>query len=154
MVKAELKIIRAYFAFFIVCAFFSACSSESALPNWLLGPWQARYEGIDIKETWYSKNDRLVGKTIWTLDHHQRFEKLTIFQNKDKKLVYRVEMEGKSLDFICKESGKDSLIFVNETNDFPKRLVYVKPVSNSMKVYIDNSPTDPNRMSFHFRRCK
>lgn len=153
MVKAESKIIQAYFAFLIVCAF-SACSSENKLPAWILGPWHAKYEGIDINETWYSKNDRLVGKTVWTLDHHKRYEKLTLFQNNARKLVYRVEMEGKAIDFICKDPGKDSLIFINEENDFPKRLVYVKPVSNCMKVYIDNSPTDPNRMSFDFHRSK
>jgi hypothetical protein len=41
---------------------------------------------------------------------------------------------------------------LNDKNDFPKRLVYVKPTGKKMTVWMDNESGDPNCMIFPFEK--
>lgn len=94
----------------------------------------------------------MLGSTVWSWDGKQRTEILQLFYRGDS-LMYRVQMEGnKVLHFACLDPESDTLVFVNNKNDFPKRLVYVRPTGKNMSVWIDNEEKDPNRISFPFEK--
>lgn len=131
---------------------FHSCSKPHELPLWMTGVWSSSFNGIDVRETWELKKDHLVGSTVWSWDGKQRREELKLSYQGDS-LVYEILMEDKKLlYFTCKDCENDTLVFVNKKNDFPKRLVYVKPSGKSMSVWIDNEEKDPNRISFPFEK--
>lgn len=116
------------------------------------GVWKSSFNGIDVRETWKQDRDKMLGSTVWSWDGKQRTEILQLFYRGDS-LMYRVQMEGnKVLHFACLDPESDTLVFVNNKNDFPKRLVYVRPTGKNMSVWIDNEEKDPNRISFPFEK--
>lgn len=128
-----------------------SCQRTHPLPKWISGKWKSNFDGIDIVETWQEDGEKLIGSTVWSWDNKQRREIITLYYNSKRQLVYRMNTEHKSnLEFICQNPLEDTLVFINNKNDFPKRLVYVKPKSKKMDVWIDNEQDDPNRISFSF----
>jgi len=118
----------------------------------MVGRWKSSFDGMAIRETWQQSGDHFKGSTVWLWDGKSRKETLTLFYNREDQLIYRVKMEKKTLDFVCEDPTKDTVVFVNPKNDFPKRLVYVHPKGRKMTVWIDNEPNDPNRMTFPFEK--
>jgi hypothetical protein len=118
----------------------------------MCGTWKSSFNGIDVKETWRLEQNKMMGSTVWSWDGKQRKETLQLYYERDT-LFYRIRMEGnKILYFKCEDPSNDTLVFVNHRNDFPKRLVYVRPTGRNMDVWIDNEESDPNRISFPFEK--
>jgi hypothetical protein len=120
---------------------------------WMTGVWKSTFNGVDVCETWELKKDRMVGSTVWSWGGKQRTEQLSIFYRGDS-LIYKIILEDKKpLYFTCEDCENDTLVFINNRNDFPKRLVYVKPSGKKMNVWIDNEEKDPNRITFPFEKA-
>jgi hypothetical protein len=131
-----------------------SCAEKQELPGWLEGKWKAEFEDYSVTESWKSSGGRMNGKTLWSSTTKNWSEMLTLFRNDKGQLVYRATIDGHSTDFVCSDSNADTLVFINQENDFPKRLNYVKPTNNKLEVWIDNSANDPNRIYFHFIKEK
>jgi hypothetical protein len=132
----------------------SGCIRQHDYPDWFVGSWKSEFDGIGIEETWQKSGGKLVGKTVWHTpwDNNNRTEILTLYYQDDS-LIYRLKTEHKkTLEFVCQDPSNDTLVFVNNKNDFPKRLVYVKPTGTRMSVWIDNEPGDPNQIQFPFKK--
>ncbi len=137
------------FAFLLI--FTISCSSKKYYPNWMIGKWSSSYDGIAIQESWFEKDGIIQGETVWKFDDKTRIETLKMYYRNDS-LVYRVKMPKKVLEFVCLDPKNDTLVFINNANDFPKRINYVKPTTRLMTVWIDNFSKDPNKMSFPFKK--
>lgn len=133
--------------------FLHACSSnETVLPHWLKGEWKSSLNGISIKEKWVQKGDSLVGVTSWTKGKNKRIDRLVIRFQHDT-LIYQLSMDQKpAICFYCTKLSKDTLAFVNKQNDFPKRIVYVRPTGKTMHTWVDNGAGDPNRINYPFEK--
>ena len=136
----------------LVVSFLLSCTNNSPdLPK-IEGSWKSSYNDISVVETWRKKGNTLVGTTIWEQDTNRRVDHLEIVCKKDT-LVYSLKMEGEPvIHFYCNNIFSDTLIFLNEQNEFPKRIVYVRPKGRKMNVWIDNGDNDLNRMSFGFEK--
>jgi hypothetical protein len=118
----------------------------------MAGAWKSSFNDIEVCETWEVKKGCMIGSTVWSWDGKRRREGLKLFYRGDT-LIYKIVLEDKkTLFFVCEDCENDTLVFVNNKNDFPKRLVYVKPSGKKMSVWIDNEEKDPNRISFPFEK--
>jgi len=75
-------------------------------------------------------------------------EELTI-KKADGKWCYIVKMGSEETIFHLKGETSDSLVFENEENEFPKRIIYARMEDNKILASIDN-PEDPkSRIDFN-----
>lgn len=130
-----------------------SCSTDNPeLPHWLKGEWKTSLNGITIKEKWVQKGDSLIGVTSWTKGKNKRIDRLVIRLQHDT-LIYQLSMDKKPpICFQCTDLTKDTLAFVNKQNDFPKRIVYVRPNGKTMRAWVDNGVGDPNRINYPFEK--
>jgi hypothetical protein len=148
VIKTITRLSCASLLFFVI-----SCSQQPhKLPTWMSGVWKSSFNDVDVRETWECGNGFMTGSTVWSWDGKQRKEKLRLAYVDDS-LVYYIRLEdNKLLKFVCTDAENDTLVFVNNKNDFPKRLVYVRPSGKKMSVWIDNEEKDPNRISFPFEK--
>lgn len=75
-------------------------------------------------------------------------EELTI-KKADGKWCYIVKTGREETIFLLKGEAGDSLVFENEENEFPKRIIYARKEDNKILASIDN-PEDPkSRIDFN-----
>lgn len=116
------------------------------------GRWKSSYNNIQVVETWSKKGNSLVGTTVWEQDTNRRVDHLRMKYQKDT-LIYSLKMEGEPvIHFRCDNPFSDTLIFTNEQNNYPKRIVYVRPTGRKMRVWIDSGSDNLNRISFAFEK--
>jgi hypothetical protein len=116
------------------------------------GEWKTSFNGIAINEKWSQKGDSLVGITTWKKGQNKRVDRLVIRFQHDT-LVYQIQMDkNPPICFQCTDFTKDTLAFLNKHNDFPKRIVYVRPTGKSMRAWVDNGIGDPNRIDYPFEK--
>ena len=139
---------------FVLIFCITSCSSRKKLPEWLPGKWVVTFTDYSVQETWKESDGKFVGVTLWSGKFKTWQENLTMYVNNSGKLVYRTVVEGKATNFVCENMNSDTLVFINNSNGFPKRLHYTKPVGNKMNVWIDNVDNDQNRIDFHFQKIK
>ncbi len=121
------------------------------MPSWFIGKWKAEFNGISVVETWENHESYYSGITIWDDHGLQSKEKIKLYYEEDK-LIYQVTIEESDTKFICENLDNDTLIFINNKNDYPKRIIYTKPVKNEMKVWIDNFQNDSHTSTFYFEK--
>lgn len=129
----------------------SCVRQNSKLPNWLLGKWEANVNGIRVVETWNLKNNHFNAETRTFYEQNPQLEKVLLELNDDS-LYYNISINNRKTCFVCGTPLNDTLIFVNNLNEFPKRIVYTKPENDKMKVWIDNFQGDPNRIDYWFQK--
>ena len=116
------------------------------------GTWESTFNKINVRETWELKGKKMVGSTVWSFEGKKRVDAISISFNKDT-LEYFASFENeKPICFKCFNTESDTLVFINKLNDFPKRIVYVRPNGKNMRVWIDNEENDPNRINFPFEK--
>ena len=140
-----------FIAFCISLLIFCACSKQDRLPKWLLGKWKTSYDGFVITEEWTLKNDHLSALTIWNDSGKKEFEHVQLFFEGND-LIYQIKTTKKNMQFRCTDYQSDTLKFVNNSNDFPKQIIYVRPISDHMSVWVCNFKGDPNEMRFPFKK--
>ena len=151
--SANQAIVAIYLLAAVSVLFLHSCSSDSPqLPLWMKGEWKTSLNGITIKEKWSHKGDSLVGITSWTKGKNKRIDRLVIRFQHDT-LIYLLQMDkNPPICFQCTDLSKDTLAFLNKHNDFPKRIVYVRPTGKSMRAWVDNGVGDPNRIDYPFEK--
>ncbi|ASS48896.1 MAG: hypothetical protein A3D31_05835 [Candidatus Fluviicola riflensis] len=135
-----------------VFLFHSCSSTESGLPHWLKGEWKTSLNGITIKEKWIQQGDSLVGVISWANDQNKRVDHSVICFQHDTLVFKLITGKKEPIYFRCTDASKDTLAFVNKHNDFPKRIVYVRPTGKTMRTWVDNGAGDPNRINYPFEK--
>lgn len=135
--------------FFVIAI--GCVQQQSKLPEWILGNWQANVNGVKVTETWEKQDNKLHAKTTTYYDKNTQLERVKLSMTNDT-LFYSIKINERSTTFVCGKPYKDTLIFENPNNEFPKRIVYVKPDNNKMPVWIENFEGDPNRIDYPFKK--
>lgn len=130
----------------------SCSSNPPRLPHWLKGEWKTTLNGITIKEKWVQKGDSLVGVISWTNEQNRRIDHSVILLQHDTLVFKLISGKKTPICFHCTDLTKDTLAFVNKRNDFPKRIVYVRPKGKIMRTWVDNGAGDPNRINYPFEK--
>jgi hypothetical protein len=130
---------------------FTSCSNQDRLPKWLIGKWKTSYDGFMITEEWSLKNDHLEALTTWNDSGKKEYEHVKLFYQEES-LIYQIKTASKKMEFRCENCMTDTLRFINNANDFPKQIIYVRPISNEMSVWVCNFKGDPNEMRFPFKK--
>lgn len=135
----------------LAIAFIGCTGTTVKIPRWLLGKWEADVDGIKVVEEWNSHPKHFSAHTTMYYDknNQEEFVKLT---SENDSLFYTITINKRKCTFICNKPYSDTLIFTNDQNDFPKRLVYTRPKEKSMLVWIDNFEGDPNRIIYAFKK--
>jgi len=132
----------------------NSCSNRNNLPHWIHGKWITSLDNETIHENWKLRSNCISGENFMRYENKFQKEFLRIFE-KNNILHYQIVIEQDTLVFKCKNyRDADTLTFVNNQNPFPKRINYVRPVTNKMSVWIENIKNDPNRISFTFKKVK
>ena len=155
MGKTNYKTLTA-FAFTLLLSFFvlESCSNSSHLPKWIHGNWITSLNNETIHENWKLQRNCISGENYMHYENKFQKEFLRIFEKNDV-LCYQIVIEKDTLTFKCKNYlNEDTLTFVNTQNPFPKRINYVRPITNKMSVWIENVKNDPNGISFTFKKVK
>jgi hypothetical protein len=124
---------------------------NTVLPNWMVGTWETKVDGVRVTEKWTNNSAYFQGETSTHFKDNVQLEKIKLTFENDS-LCYNISIKNKKCCFKCPNPFEDTLVFVNLKNDFPKRLVYIKPVKNTMTVWIDNFEGDPNRIVYAFKK--
>lgn len=141
-------------ALFVICLFaLSSCSSNGKLPQWIVGKWETKSNQFKITEHWKESNNEYQATTVWDDGRKKMTENVRLFIRKND-LIYHVEMADQSIEFVCSEINSDTLVFTNFQNDFPKYIVYARPSNDLMNVWIGNSPDDPNKIQYPFKKIQ
>ena len=135
----------------ILLVLLPGCTSNRPFPSWVLGSWKTEFNGFKITESWSKKDNCYIATTIWDDHGLKNAEAVKLFY-KGKQLIYQVSINDKRTDFVCDKYNDDTLIFLNNANDYPKRIVYTRPTGKMMKVWVDNFPKDPNTSYFNFEK--
>lgn len=111
-------------------------------------------------EEWIMTSDKQLQGKGFVLDGNDTtfIEFLSIAQEAGKLVYYARASEIASpevVPFPLEEEGKDKLVFANENNDFPKKIVYQLQSDSAMQVYIEG-PRDGkySRIVFDFVKQK
>jgi hypothetical protein len=125
---------------------------------------QGRWEYMDNRtyqiEEWTMTSDKKLKGTGFVLDGNDTtfIEFLSIQEVAGKLTYYARPSEIASpevVPFPLEAEGKDKLVFTNERNDFPKRIVYQLQSDSSMQVYIEGPRDGKNtRIVFDFIKQK
>lgn len=150
-------VIIVFLGFFVLSCSTHSESTVKADPNldWLLGNWKRTNEelGKETYENWDKPSDSTysgIGLTIQKGD--------TLFQEKmdivlsDGKGALFVKMpnEEKATKFMLKELTPNEFVFINEANEFPKKIKYWLE-GGRIKAVISN---DSLEIPFEFEKIK
>jgi len=116
------------------------------------GKWESTFNNINICETWQLKGEKMVGTTVWSFEGKKRVDSVSLSFNKDTLEYFTAFENEKPICFKCVHPENDTLVFINNENNFPKRIIYVRPIGKNMRVWIDNEENDPNRIYFPFKK--
>jgi hypothetical protein len=117
----------------------------------MIGNWQTQVGDYQVTENWQLTNGKLVGNTIWKNKQTQFEEKSTI-SVVDNELKLRIVLGKRVVVFRGNSSDSDTLVFKNNSNDFPKRICYTLISKNKLNAWIENKPNDPNKITFSHKR--
>lgn len=152
----------------------SSCAAKDELPQtgvksltWLSGTWMSDSDSEDFLEEWREDGPVLRGQgRVIKGSDTSNMERLTILQD-DKGLAYIVKLPEREVRFglksqtVKEEFGhlQDNqsyiVTFVNDTNDFPRQIVYDRPHDDSL--YITLTGDEGSRsvsMTFKMKRIK
>ncbi|PKP00839.1 MAG: hypothetical protein CVU14_06565 [Bacteroidetes bacterium HGW-Bacteroidetes-9] len=138
---------------------FAACSNNSgnlqsiAKLNWLLG---SRIDTANnFYESWENSGDSMLIGTGYQIENLDTIfgESISIHKNNNK-WEYSVVFDSVKTVFTLENNPGDSLVFENISNEFPKRIIYLKKNDGSIGVILENPNESDNRVNFNFTPLK
>lgn len=150
-------VIIVFLGFFVLSCSSHSESTEKAEPNldWLLGNWKRTNEeaGKETYESWGKPNDSSysgIGLTIQKGDTIFQ-EKMNIFLSGGKGALFvKMPDEEKATEFRLTELTPNAFVFINEANEFPKKIKYWLE-GGRIKAVISN---DSLEIPFEFEKIK
>lgn len=151
------SVIIVFLGFFVLSCSTHSESAEKANPNldWLLGNWKRTNEeaGKETFENWGKPSDSTysgMGLTIQKGDTVFQ-EKMDIILSGGKGLLFvKMPDEEKATEFVLTELTPNAFVFINEANEFPKKIKYWLE-SGKIKAVISN---DSLEIPFEFEKIK
>lgn len=145
----------------ILLTIFTGCQLNS-LDHYALNHWVGHWEQTDSSgtfiETWQKVND-----TLYEGHGRMIIQKDTVFSEKihlifkDKKVQYVVLASGqnddKEVSFEMTSFTKDRWIFENPKHDFPNKITYFSPTTDSLIATVEGiRDTVPTSFTLRFKR--
>lgn len=146
--------------------FLSSCISnepkESELEkfDWLLGSWSDITEERELYENWTKVNDTLFeGKSFMLLYQDTVFIETILIQSIGDDIFYTPAVsdqnEGKAIPFKLVLWLNGEFFFENKEHDFPQRIVYTNPQSDSLYAYIEGEENGQyHKIEFFLKKSK
>ena len=155
-----MKPAKSFLYIFITLIMFSnACSDNSGNSqsitkfDWLLG---SRLDSVNnFYEAWEKSGDSmLIGKGYQIENLDTIFGESISIKKNNSKWEYIVVFDTVKTVFMLTNSPGDSLVFENLSNDFPKRISYLKKNEGTIEVLLDNPGESDNMINFNFTLLK
>lgn len=155
-----MKPAKSFLYFFItLILFLTACSDNTGNSqsinnfDWLPG---SRLDTVNnFYESWKKSGDSmLIGKGYQVENLDTIFGESISIQKNNNKWEYIVVFDTVRTVFSLTNNPGDSLVFENLSNDFPKRISYIKKKEGSIRVLLDNPGESDNNINFNFTLLK
>lgn len=120
-----------------------ACNKQPlADAQWLVGTWKMSNGEKDMLEVWTQESDeKLLGKSFLIRGKDTILSETMEIRWRSGSLEFAPTVmdqnEGREIIFRADSTVQDYLSFVNPNHDFPQRVVYTHPKSDSMHAFID-----------------
>ncbi|WP_347374889.1 DUF6265 family protein [Aequorivita sp. Q41] len=126
--------------------------------QWLLGTWVNENEAEFSQETWSKENDSTY--TAYSFVEHNGevvFAETMALEQKASELLLTVatanQNDEKPVTFKLVTSENGHFTFENKNHDFPQRITYTNPVSDSLHAWIEGTiKEETKKMDFYFRK--
>lgn len=127
--------------------------------QWLLGTWANQQGNTYSQETWSKENDStFTGYSFVEVNKKEVvFAETMALEQKGTDLLLTVatanQKDKKPVTFKRVVSEKGQFAFENKTHDFPQRIVYAQPATDSLHAWIEgNVAGEFRKVDFHFSR--
>lgn len=106
--------------------------------KWLSGKWESKTPDGTLYENWERLNDSVMkGHAFAIADGDTTFSEQAYILRKNGVLVYSVTVnEEQTTDFTLVSAGEEA-VFENLQHDYPQRIIYTKPVKDSLFARIE-----------------
>jgi hypothetical protein len=133
------RITSSIYILFISLIFLSACSTKNNAfrdqYRWLSGKWEGEDKGTIMFENWKWEKHRFEGTAAEIVMNDTVFSEHLFIEQFDNEAAYIVVMKERSpILFHQIEDEMGRLVFVNEANDFPAKIIYQQDSENSLTI--------------------
>lgn len=155
--KKTLIFILAILVFLAACNVDRKNKSELEKFDWLLGSWSDITEERELYEIWTKVNDTLYSGRSFMLAYQDTvFNEKILIQSIGDEVFYipavSDQNEGKAIPFKLVLWLNGEFFFENLEHDFPQRIVYSNPKSDSLYAYIEGEENGQYYKSEFFLR--
>ena len=125
-----------------------SCSRNSvSLPTWLEGTWETGDTIGLVAESWEVINEEFMsGEGLFVNNEKQNIVEILSIFVQNNALVYAAMLpnqnKGEEIIFIDSSNNPDSLVFVNSSHDYPKKIIYHHNAQRQVDVYLYGSSHD------------
>lgn len=148
------------FSLIVTVAFLSACSAKNNdfrdQYRWLSGKWVGDNHGRVMIESWKWEKYRFEGAAVEMEDNDTVFTETMYIESFGDQAAYVVVIKGKNpMMFHRVEETKNRLVFVNEHNVFPSKIIYQHESDTALTVSL-MAKENPNvaEISYQMTRSK
>lgn len=125
--------------------------------EWLLGAWINHSDAEFSRETWNREDDSTFSAFSFTqVGNDTIFSERMVLQQREKDLLLMVsdaDPIGPEITFKLVSMDKGEFVFENKEHDFPERIVYTNPATDSLFAYIEGTINgERKRIPFPFSR--
>jgi hypothetical protein len=140
--KKILVIVIGITLFLSSCKFDEPKNSDLNKLEWLLGSWSNINEDRELYEVWTRVNDTLYsGKSFMIAYQDTVFIETILIQSIGDDIFYiptvSDQNQGKPIPFKLVSFLNNEFIFENKEHDFPQRICYSNPQSDSLYAYVE-----------------
>lgn len=146
---------------FLILLFCLSCENEKTSQlkqfEWLQGIWIGEKDDAVLTETWKKNGDEFEGLSIVVIGPDTVFSEKMFLQEIDDTITYTVYLKENSdgVAFKLKDFNGKEAVFENKENDFPQRIIYMKPLNDSLYARIEGEQGGNfSKEEFFFRREK
>lgn len=103
--------------------------------RWLSGKWEGENKGTIMFENWKWEKHRFEGTAAEIVENDTVFSEHLFIEQFENKAAYIVVMKERSLILFHQiEDELGRLVFVNEANDFPSKIIYQQDSENALTI--------------------
>jgi hypothetical protein len=123
--------------------------------TWLQGCWEAASPQRTMEEQWMApRGGSMLGMSRTIRGDRLTGHELVVLREREGRLVYQAHPSGQpSAEFPLLTLGDSMVVFEDPQHDFPQRVVYRRPVADSLLAWIEGTANgQERRIEFRYRR--
>ncbi len=126
--------------------------------SWLIGEWTNTEDNEFSKETWTRKNDSTFSGFSYTqVENDTVFAEELLLSQKAEEVYLTVVAYGQNNDtpitFTRVSTEENAATFENKLHDFPQRIVYTQPTSDSIHAWVEGDVNGAfQKIDFYFKK--